>query len=357
MNFAHEIITSNFIIWVSLFSFLIILIGNRFSDKYMNILFFIYAGAVAVLDAATILDLYFKQQDVLNNWRYVTSIVGYILRPGCIVLLILILFRREKKAKYIWVLFLPLIIEALFTITSPFTKLVFAFDESNHFQRGVLGYLPLIISGFYVILLLVITFLFSSKFDRMEALTVCLVSFFAVIATLLEAFFGYDFLTVNTLMVSCLLYYLCLFIRQSRVDNMTGVFNRQSFFSDINKFHKQHSYLIMVDLNALKAINDTQGHEVGNVALCTLASCLNNFLYRGFRVYRVGGDEFIVIAINKKEEEVKKYILSVKKNLSATPYMAAFGYAGYSSKSDLEKVLSASDKEMYKDKKLTKNNK
>jgi len=43
--------------------------------------------------------------------------------------------------------------------------------------------------------------------------------------------------------------------------------------------------------------------------------------------------------------------------LSATPYMAAFGYAGYSSKSDLEKVLSASDKEMYKDKKLTKNNK
>lgn len=355
MNFFHEIITSNFVIWVSLFSFLIIFIGNRFSDKYTNILFFVFIGALAILDASSILDYYFRTLDTLNNWRYVTSILGYLLRTLCIVILVLILFRREKIAKFIWLLLIPLAIEAIFVITSPFTKIVFSFDELNNFHRGPIGLLPLIISGFYIVLMLVLTFVFSSKFDRIEVLTVFLLAFFAIIVSFLESFFNYSFLTETTLMMSCLFYYLCLFIRHSHVDDMTGVFNRQSFFQDVSKFYKPHLVLIMVDLNGLKAINDTQGHEEGDKALCTLASCLNNFLYRGFRVYRIGGDEFMVIAINKSEADVKKYIALVKRELSLTPYMASFGYANYFNKEDLEKALFESDQVMYKDKKNYKN--
>src|SRR5574344_398164 len=136
MNFFHEIITSNFVILVSLFSFLIIFIGNRFSDKYTNILFFVFIGALAILDASSILDYYFRTLDTLNNWRYVTSILDYLLRTLCIVILVLILFRREKIAKFIWLLLIPLAIEAIFVITSPFTKIVFSFDALFNFASS-----------------------------------------------------------------------------------------------------------------------------------------------------------------------------------------------------------------------------
>lgn len=351
MELLREIIIGNFGVWIVIISLLIALIGTQFKDKYVKVLFFIYLMLLIIVDIVDILDGYFRIGDVLNNWRYVSSSTGYILRPAIIVVIIFIMLRREKQSKFIWVITIPLIIEILLIVSSPFTKWVFSFSSDNYFHRGPLGFLPHIISAFYVVLLLVLSFVYSFKFDKAEFLTICLIALFAVVATLLESFFNFNYLLTQSLTASCLMYYVYFYIRQSRIDALTGALNRECFIIDMKHYSKSTIAIIMVDLNGLKNINDTYGHEEGDFALMTLARALRRQAKNDYRIYRFGGDEFVVAGVNKDEIDVNKFITKVKEELKGTRYMASFGYSFYNSKKDFDDTLKESDEAMYKDKK------
>jgi len=55
-------------------------------------------------------------------------------------------------------------------------------------------------------------------------------------------------------------------------------------------------------MNDLKKINGTQGYDAGDKALKTVAECLTPNRLRNKKVYRIGGDEFAIFYLNKKEE-------------------------------------------------------
>ena len=57
----------------------------------------------------------------------------------------------------------------------------------------------------------------------------------------------------------------------------------------------KHIGVIYFDLNNLKEINDTYGHDVGDIIIIKLAKSISYLLDEGIRAYRIGGDEFIVI--------------------------------------------------------------
>src|SRR5574344_58529 len=346
-----DIFVNNFATWVVVLSLLFILIGNKFHDKYTNLLFYLFLGTIVLLDIADITDFYYFNLDYVTPWRYVGSISGYILRSVILVLLILILLRREKRNKAIWLIWIPLIIEIVFVSTTPFTHLVYYIREDNQFMRGPIGYLPHFISGIYLIVLIVFTFIFSSRFDRTEVMTVCFISLFAIAATIFESIFSYKFLITAALAISCLVYYLYFYVRQSRIDELTGVYNRQCFFSDIEKIKHNNLFFVMTDFNGLKQINDTKGHAKGDEALATLANCLTIAASnKNTRVYRVGGDEFTVVIYNAKEEDVKEYVNKAHSELKKTPCMASFGYSSYKDGDSFDECLKHSDVEMYKDK-------
>lgn len=91
--------------------------------------------------------------------------------------------------------------------------------------------------------------------------------------------------------------------RISMSDELTGVYNRRGFYAGANQILKapenegRLSVLIFGDLDNLKTINDTFGHDDGDYAITSAASFLRSGLRSGDVVARIGGDEFAAYAI------------------------------------------------------------
>lgn len=89
-------------------------------------------------------------------------------------------------------------------------------------------------------------------------------------------------------------------------DELTGILNRRGFYKKAGSFieeasQKQLSVMFAyADLNYLKQINDRFGHAEGDFALTTCAHALES-LFKGGIVGRIGGDEFAVLSVNRKE--------------------------------------------------------
>lgn len=87
----------------------------------------------------------------------------------------------------------------------------------------------------------------------------------------------------------------------AHTDIMTGLLNRRAYEEMLKKCSKEILpgllTVMVVDLNSLKHINDTRGHEAGDEAIIACADCLQHVFrdLHGSSIYRTGGDEFVVI--------------------------------------------------------------
>lgn len=126
---------------------------------------------------------------------------------------------------------------------------------------------------------------------------------------------------------------------------------------------KQERYVLMIDLNKFKMINDHYGHIEGDHALKRAAdalksACADN-VYKTF-IARYGGDEFIIVAKTDSEELIKKLCADIKATLirlndeAGAKYdlTASIGYAHYNGGIDeFQSAMSEADEALYRDKK------
>ena len=106
-------------------------------------------------------------------------------------------------------------------------------------------------------------------------------------------------------------------------------------------------------MNGLKTINDTQGHTAGDKAISTIASCFLRAAKRKQYVYRVGGDEFVVVCRKVSEKDVISLTERIHEQVDATEYSCSVGYS-YSEdgKKPIDELLRESDENMYAEKQL-----
>ena len=108
---------------------------------------------------------------------------------------------------------------------------------------------------------------------------------------------------------------LCLYVdtstRQISMDKLTQVNNRQNLMSFLEykmKYHEESIFLLMIDVDYFKPINDTYGHLEGDEALVQISRILKKSCI-GYRrrpyIGRYGGDEFIIILEGTREEQEK----------------------------------------------------
>ena len=119
--------------------------------------------------------------------------------------------------------------------------------------------------------------------------------------------------------------------------------------------------IVMADLNYLKRINDNYGHDKGNEYIKKMHSMINS-VFKESPIFRIGGDEFLIIVQNEEMEKCEEYIQKVKedmqklmRNKSLEPWeriSTAFGYAFYEAGKDdsTAAVFKRADAAMYEDK-------
>ena len=99
--------------------------------------------------------------------------------------------------------------------------------------------------------------------------------------------------------ITMLLLYIYLFIilNKIKVDNLTGLNNRNSFFEYIKKLprDKDPCILVMIEFYNFKSINNSYGYLEGDSALCVLAQIIQRCIRKTDFVARYSGDEFVLV--------------------------------------------------------------
>ncbi len=95
----------------------------------------------------------------------------------------------------------------------------------------------------------------------------------------------------------------------STIDQLTGSFNRRAYEMDVSNLTVNDSNLVYIsaDVNGLKVINDTLGHQAGDELLQVATNCMKQCFGPYGKVYRIGGDEFTII-IYATEDELKRIL-------------------------------------------------
>ena len=86
------------------------------------------------------------------------------------------------------------------------------------------------------------------------------------------------------------------YIYTSNTDELSKCLNRHAYEADIQKLDLNSEWVyISLDLNGLKQTNDKMGHSAGDELICTVSSCMK-FAFASYgKIYRIGGDEFVVL--------------------------------------------------------------
>lgn len=96
-------------------------------------------------------------------------------------------------------------------------------------------------------------------------------------------------------------------VHESETDTLTGINNRKKFNADLNAaIDKKHPfYLAIIDIDNFKNINDTFGHDVGDIVLTTVCSIGKKVVEdnQGSHIYRYGGEEICVLILSDDENE------------------------------------------------------
>ncbi|QCI27755.1 GGDEF domain-containing protein [Caminibacter pacificus] len=134
---------------------------------------------------------------------------------------------------------------------------------------------------------------------------------------------------------------------QAKTDYLTNVLNRRGFMQEILD---KKGVLGVFDLDYFKKINDTYGHEFGDEYLRHFVKILKNSLRKDDIIGRFGGDEFVVLFINAKKDDLDKWVEEFYKRLELSPYKGikvsvSIGLANY--EGDLQKSFNLADNALY----------
>jgi diguanylate cyclase (GGDEF)-like protein len=173
-----------------------------------------------------------------------------------------------------------------------------------------------------------------------------------------------------TILLAAVLVFLCTNIIHrvltlANTDSLTGVYNKLYYKEKVSELdqaimeHKILSLAIAVlDLNRLKATNDEKGHEAGDMMIKEAASSIQGF-FKGSDIYRIGGDEFVVIFDKciplAAQKKVQVYQKMMEKRAAEYRFkesaVVSCGFAAFEmTDRDFNELFNRADRSMYKEK-------
>lgn len=138
-----------------------------------------------------------------------------------------------------------------------------------------------------------------------------------------------------------------------RQDSLTGLLNRNAYDSDVEQLRSADIGAVVcvyADMIGLHEVNNHLGHKQGNRMLCEFADAARAF-FGDDRLYRIGGDEFVIISSAHTEAQTRKQLNYMRERLHTQGCEMSVGVASSESTSDLPKIIEQAENEMRREKK------
>lgn len=278
----------------------------------------------------------------------------------------------QEKRKYKFILYIPLILSIFFLIINFFQKTLFTISIDNLYSPSKYLYLYNLINAVYVLIIItnLISYYFYNKNSKSEIKSLILFTLLPVVSAGIQNYNYGIILGQVGFTLSELLIYFNNQKKEANYDELTGVYNRRAFNKRANKIYYSNKsmFLILMDADDFKIINDKYGHLEGDQALIQIAYILNsaiNNTHKNYSLARYGGDEFVIVGniqnkdevaqlINQIEEEEKKYN---KETNNKYNIKLSIGYALQNDNhTSVEDLIKEADALMYAKKRKRKNN-
>ena len=149
-------------------------------------------------------------------------------------------------------------------------------------------------------------------------------------------------------------------------DALTKLYNRAGFFYEAKNLLDKMSYedknifLLFLDIDGLKKVNDTLGHDIGDDLIQQMAECIKENLDGDTLAMRYGGDEFVLLSAYEEEQQIQNRIQAIQESVKkcnekgTNPFTlrVSIGGTGYKAKEieDLNQLIADADKSMYEEK-------
>ena len=155
-------------------------------------------------------------------------------------------------------------------------------------------------------------------------------------------------------------------LQKASIDSMTNVLNRNAYEEKI-EYYKENPdecrdiFITVCDINFLKLINDSYGHEHGDEVIIRCAQLLVKSTGQKGTVYRIGGDEFVCISTANPEKELRKNLNATTEQTIGYPFSVAIGCTRYNKEldgdtPDIDIITKRADSIMYLNKEIIKEN-
>ena len=131
-------------------------------------------------------------------------------------------------------------------------------------------------------------------------------------------------------------------------DGLTSFYNRNKYLQELAAQQKRpldRVGVVYLDLNGLKAVNDRKGHEAGDGLICAAARVIGG-IYPG-NAYRIGGDEFVVLAPDMEKELFEEKLRALGDEMDKQGISVSLGALWEEQCRDLDGLLKEADRRMY----------
>ena len=363
------------VVWLTLIVLSILVHENNRLSKETKVIMYVTYIVTAIASLAEWLGVQFNGNTSVPIWLLkIVKFFDYVLTPiagGAIVL--------QIRTKTIWkkIIFGILGANLLFQIVSAFTGWMISVNEEHIYSHGLLY--PVYISMYSLIIIFVVVefAVFGARFKKQNRISLFALLIFITAGILLQEICGSE---VRTAYIALAVGLTLMFIhysefsqleadirlreqsKQISLDPLTGISNRHAYIEALQKMNELESLpedlvVFSIDINGLKRINDTLGHNAGDELICGAADCITKVFDKYGKSFRTGGDEFIVITeMNKVDievacKELNRVGASWKGNqIKGVSFSVGAATKVENPKLEFEKLVILADQRMYKEK-------
>jgi diguanylate cyclase (GGDEF)-like protein len=332
--------------------FSVVVAKNLLMPRSMRRLFLYESGLLFILLVASWCDKClegFGDDGLAFYFRRGTTFINFAFSPLTCILAAL-LYRKRGLSRRDILLAIPEIVNIILCIVSLFYPVVFSISSTNVYSRGYLFLYPFAVNAFYASVVVYYSTKQADKPDlKLETIAVFVLFGSIFSAVIIQLALKLRYLIWSTTIFAMAFYYVILFYGYVMYDQLTGAFSRDAFRLMFQNRRGKEGVIAMIDLNGLKEINDQQGHEKGDQALVNVSQILLHAKSKNSRLYRYGGDEFVLVAHHCDLKSVQVLLAKAEIDAGALeqPLSFAYGVVEIHDGDDLYSQLEKADVLMY----------